>query len=186
VAHDFVLVVLGAKWESAIPLVEWLAFFALAFAINACIGPSILLIPGGERRAMVLSWVRLAYTGPAVAVAGTLWGVHAVAIATTLANIAFVPLLIHQLTRVLPLTVGHFLTALWPPAVAAAIMAVVVRLVDLAGAPVAVSLATDVAVGALVYFAALIALWNLTGRREGPERAVLQYLAARTVRRTRG
>lgn len=178
VAHDFVLVVLGARWEGAIPLVEWLAFFALARAIGSSIGPSLLLVPGGEWRAMVLSWIRLAYMVPTVAAAGVLWGVQAVAVAATLTNFIFVPLLIHQLVRVLPITTRQIVGALWPPAVAASAMAIVVRLVELPDEPPAVGLLIDVVVGAVAYALILILLWHLMGRPNGPERALLEFLLA--------
>ena len=52
--------------------------------------------------------------------------------------------------------------------------------------PAVVSLAADVAVGAAAYALALAALWHFAGRPEGPENAVLHFIARRTVGRLRG
>jgi hypothetical protein len=124
----------------------------------------------------VLSWVRLAYMVPIVAAAGVVWGVQAVAVAATLTNFVFVPLLIQQLVRVLPLTAWQIVGTLLPPAIAAGVMAIVLWLVDLPVESAFLRLVIEVAIGAVVYASALAALWQLAGRPAGPEGAVIRSL----------
>lgn len=109
---------------------------------------------------------------------GIAWGVLATAVAVA-------PLYLYMLNRILGIGAGLFLRATARPVLAALVMAAVVRAsmpTYNVAAPIQqaiVWLVLGIAIGVLVYCAAIYLLWLLAGRPEGAEKLLIGRLLAR-------
>jgi len=177
VAGHAVPVLLGEKWESAVPFVQILALANIVQAL--CASPNYALIVVGAFKATVLFvWTQVLFFA---ALAVTLFiGSDAVTIASLRLGVAVVALwvLFWLVMRSIPaLRVADLLVSTWRPLVSAAAMAAVVLWlsahIDLR--PTA-ALLVEVLVGAAVYAVGVIALWALAGRPRGAESYVFGLL----------
>lgn len=182
VAEDFVAVVLGRQWAYAVPLLEWLALYGMLSSLVAMFGGHILIVTGHERVSAWLMWLRVGLLIPLVWMAGTLWGVEAVAMAATATAAAMVPVAMLTLHRTVGIGWGDQCRWLWRPLGSALVMVALVRLLHQPALPAFVSLALDVLVGALAYCTVLLGLWWATGRPAGVENSIIAYLHTRRRR----
>ena len=178
VAQDLVDLVLGPKWHDVIPLVPW---FALAFGVlglSNSVYSSFDTIgrPGVSAR---LQWVRLLVLGATVfPVAYLFRTLEAVAITRFVVTVAITPTLFYALGRALQVPMGDFVTTLWRPFTAGLFMAVAVLSVNAAiGFAGPWRLLLDVMVGVASFTAALMALWSINGRPEGPEHMLWKLIS---------
>lgn len=183
VAEDTVQVVLGPKWSGAVPLLQWLAIYALLNSLMQGMMGYVLIVVGRQWLATALRWGRVALLAPAVVVAGTSWGVGAIPVAATGAAAAFVPVVGYVIIRVLPIRGVELGAVFWRPVAAAMLMAGVIWFIH----PLAPSLMPrflgEVLIGAVTYGVCVMLLWMVAGRPVGVEEMTLRAVAARIGRR---
>jgi O-antigen/teichoic acid export membrane protein len=175
VAHDFVLVVLGAKWLEAVPLIPWLGVFGASYGIAHSLD-AYMLATGRERLTALLTLANALLMAPVLWVAGHTYGIEGVAAAKAVMAVVFVLTLVIGCTRRSPLSASAVWRCVWPPLAACSVMLAGVKGVQaawIASAPW-IGLVRDVAVGAIVYIAATFSIWRLRGQPDGVERDALQ------------
>ena len=181
IANPLVLVMLGAKWLDAVPVVQILALSAAVSVISAGNGAAYLGL-GQPRFITLIATVRVVVLVPLAllltARMGLIGAACAELITTTIAFVVSVPVLMRQLQ----ISARDYASRLWRPVLASATMAYAVdRLLgslpradsSLAALP---TLAAAIVIGALTYFAAIGFIWWLVGRPAGAERSLLDRL----------
>jgi hypothetical protein len=127
-----------------------------------------------------MQWVRLAiFAAVLVSVTLITRRIDAIAIWRLIVTAIFIPTLLFAVGRELKITPAAYLSALWRPAAAAGVMAAVLCLANAYFPPGNPRLVLDVLMGAVVFCAAAIFLWRITGRPLGPERDVLAIVTTR-------
>ncbi len=158
-ASDFVTLVFGEKWAEMAPLVAVIALGMPLFTLYSLFSPALTAL---GRTAITLRSAMLgAVVMPIAFLTGVQWGAMGLAWAWVLA-FPVVPLAAFVQSRaVLGVTARSMGAALLPALGASVLMiAGLVLLQPLTlGLPVALHLLTQVAIGALIYIAALLALW---------------------------
>jgi lipopolysaccharide exporter len=174
VADDLVAVVLGPKWLDATPLVGWLALNASMAALLS--GTATLLdVLGMPYMGARIQWSRfIVFTAVIFTVAHTTHSVMAVVETRLLVTALFVPSVIFAVRKVTGVPSIDYFRSMWRPFSAAAVMALAIwglnKLLPFHGAP---RLLLDVIVGAASYIAAVLALWDLSGRPRSAEQDIL-------------
>ncbi|KEP70132.1 hypothetical protein DL1_20140 [Thioclava dalianensis] len=184
VAHDLVYLVLGAKWEAAIPVIQ-LQAISVAMQATAAIQP-IAMATGNTKalfyrdiRAFVIRWpLMLAgiYLGSQSAYGMLIGGLIGNALAT-FANVVLNMSLVGKITDVG--LKGHLSFVIRPLA------GVVVMALMVFGLGLLVSVQPNwiaetarlvglILLGALAYIATLWVIWRLRGRKEGAETEIVQ------------
>jgi teichuronic acid exporter len=156
VSDPLVSLLVGAKWLPAVPVIQLLCFSMPLRMLNAFTGSALTAV---ARQDVAIKSLLLAIVViPGSVVAGSHWGIIGVAAAWAIA-FPFVYLfnaaLVH---RALQIPVADMLAAVSPSAIAAAAMALVTGAVSvlwLSALPTPVHLLTGVALGAVVFGAAL-------------------------------
>ena len=180
VARDMVAVLLGPKWTSAVPLIEYLAIGAVVYAVSHTMNNQILVATGRERSAAVLAWLRLGITVPILLIGLNLEGVLGLAKATIAAPLVCLPVIYLETRRAVILPLSALAGLLWRPITAALVMYVTVKALHQVSLqwPI-IRLAWDIAVGAAAYTATTLLLWLASGRPDGAERIVMRLLRKR-------
>lgn len=178
-ADDVVHIVLGDQWGFAVPLVRWLGIFAAFASLLSTLTGHILVVMHLERSMLFLNWFRLAVFAGAAAWASQHTGVVGIAMAAALATGAMVlpaaMYTMHKLGAPVLSTLADIVKYL----VAGCIMYAAIRAAHADGLPFrALSIAWDVAVGTVVMSSLVYAFWVASGRPDGPERRILDRLAA--------
>lgn len=188
VAEPLVLVLLGAKWLDAVPLIQVFAVFGIIRSVHGPTG-SIYLAIGKPRVVAFLQCMQLLvavammlWLVPQMKVLGAAWAVLAGAGAAMLTNYAMV-------LRELNLALPQLLAAFWRPLAACAAMTAVV--VTIGTHPPEQATAIDVAwrlaglcsAAFVSYVAAVMACWLLARKPAGPEQQLAQLAAERFGRR---
>jgi len=173
-AEPIVRVLLGEKWQDAVPIIQILAF---AGAIAAVISNNMtvyLALGKPYLSTLVLATRAVVFLiGVAVFVSGS--GVVAVAWAEFVAAVGYLAVGLPVLFSSMRLRTSDYIHALWRPLLASALGAAAVHsAVSELGRSESFSVAllqlvVGLAVGSLVYPAALWLLWNLAGRPEAIE-----------------
>jgi O-antigen/teichoic acid export membrane protein len=158
-ADDFILLVLGAKWEAVIVPLRILCLY---MALNASqMAISHVLLWTGKFRANMWLNIFAAILLPACFFAGVRWGVTGVAWAWAIGfPLSVLPSFV-VMSRIIDLRAMQYLEALRPAAVGCLVMAVAVLLTRQAlpdAWPHAGRLAAQAGLGALVYVAVLLGL----------------------------
>jgi len=183
VAHDFVSVVLGAKWMAAVPLIPWLGVFGATYGVAFSLD-AFMLATGRERLTALLTLANAVMMAPVLWIAGHKFGIEGVAAAKAAMAVVFVLTLAVGSTRRTALSMSDLVRCLWPPLSACLAMIAAVKTLQAIqpGVPPWLGLGRDVTVGGIVYIAATLVLWWLRGRPEGVERDALRRVA-RLLRR---
>jgi len=174
VASDMVRVVLGPKWIDATPLIAWLALNASMAALLS--GTATLLdVLGMPYIGARILWSRLVVFTILVFAAAYMTHDVMVVVQTRLAvTVVFIPSIIFAVRRVTGVPARDYYRAMWRPFVAAGIMALTIwalnMMLPFQGAP---RLLLDVLAGAASYVAALLGLWDLSGRPQSAEQDIL-------------
>jgi O-antigen/teichoic acid export membrane protein len=181
-AHELVPVVLGAQWVEAVPLLQLIALGGGLFALTTNAG-YLMIALGRPRRATLLSAtysltllatlvVSLARGVPNAAG----WSILAAAVSALVATV-------FMLRTSLGIRWAQLLGSVWRPLVAAASMAATVATTrgtfELSPA---VLLAWEVVLGALVYVAAVLALWYAAGCPKGAEKTMIDHVYPRACK----
>src|SRR5690606_50964 len=130
-AADLVATLLGEKWGMAVPLVEYLAFSGILYAITFVMYNQILVAAGRERQAAILAWVRLFITVPILWLGLSFEGVLGLTKATVVAPLIYLPLVYYEIRQVVNLSVLTVVRISWRPIVGAVVMYLSVELVHL-------------------------------------------------------
>lgn len=178
IAAELVPVVLGSRWLSIIPLMEWLGFCGVMLGLVATFD-TLLLACGHALLSAKFKWLQLLVLAPALWLAGEAYGAVGIAIAKTAVMTAMMPVLFVWATRTVGLPLRRLVDAVWPALLAGAAMFLAVRAV--AGAlqmPQWLLLGLEIGVGAVVFVSVSLLLWLLRGRPAGPEREALERALA--------
>ncbi len=180
VAHDLVVVFLGAKWVESIPIMFWIAFAAAVFVYSNT-AMTVLLAAGFARRAAVQIWLRNGLLLAALIYAGMQGDLTDIAAMRLLMTLLFVPVFFISLRVVIPIKLRDILDVTWRPAIAAAAMAGVLHVIpdDIFGNLIALRLFVDVAMGGAVYGLTVLGLWYAAGQPPGSERAAMRAVRGR-------
>jgi O-antigen/teichoic acid export membrane protein len=170
VAGEAVPVLLGSKWQEAVPLLQWLALAGIAQVLTAS-GHYVLIVLGRVGHSVAILWLQVAVFGAAVWLALPLDNAGTIAalrVAVTVLGIAATAALL--VAALAPLTLSALSGAVVRPVVATLLMtAALIELgKHLPFAPATV-LIVKIALGVLVYAASVITLWKLAGRPHGAE-----------------
>jgi len=189
VSDVIVALALGPKWVDASPLIAVLAFYGVIQSLQSNTG-AVLLALGKVRALTVILGVQAAVSVPAL-----VWGAYqgaamGVVIATLAAGIVMAPINLAQVFRAINLRSVEFFAVIWRPLIAAAVMYVVVELAQrswhaetlLEHLRQALAL---VALGAIVYAAAVLVLWKLVSCPAGAESYLLEKLQIEKLWRRR-
>jgi hypothetical protein len=108
------------------------------------------------------------------------WGINGIAIGAAISGAIMFIVAVTVLKATFSLRFADFLSIFWRPALAAAVMAAAVHYATsgLAIAPLP-RLVAGVSIGAVSYVVALLGLWLLAGRPQGPEATALAALRQR-------
>jgi lipopolysaccharide exporter len=174
VADDLVRVVLGEKWIDATPLVGWLALNAGMAALLSGTG-TLLDVQGMPYIGARIQWSRfVVFTAAIFAVAYLTHDVVTIAITRLVVTTLFVPSIILAVRKLTGVPARDYLAAMWRPFAAAGAMALTIwslnEVLPFEGAP---RLTLDILAGAVSYAAAVLLLWNLSGRPPSAERDLL-------------
>lgn len=176
VTNDMVDLVLGAKWHDVKPLMPWFALAFGALSLTSSVYSAFDTIGRPDISAR-LQWTRAVGLALCIfPVAFFLRDLRDIAITRFIVAIVVTPLLFVSLARALDLHVREFATTLWRPFAAGLFMAAVVLSINASISFSGVSrLLLDVAAGSFSYGIALMALWMLSRRPEGPETLLWSY-----------
>jgi len=185
-APEFVVLVLGAQWKAAIPLVEWLAIYGAIAGLAAMLEVP-MWVHGKTHVSAIQSWLELLLLLPLLMVAVRWGGVEGAAMARTAIAAIMLPLMMWLTARACALRFADLASAAWRPLAAAILMAVCLRTIVPRFDYAIVALVVKVALGASVFFVAILALWALSGRPGGFEKVVIERIRSlASARRDRG
>jgi lipopolysaccharide exporter len=186
VANNAVIVLLGMRWMSAVPLVQVLALLYGFAAVTHATG-YLLLTLGYVRVLALFSWAQITLFafGAIVLFPGS----QALGLAywrltvTSLGTLAFMAVALRLVGTV---GVRDVLGIVWRPVGAAGAMATCVVWLPVEELPAIGALLLQCLVGAICYVTILLALWKLAGGPDGPERYVLSKVARLSRRQDAG
>jgi len=189
IADPMVRVLLGERWLDAVPIVRVLAFAGAVAAVTSnnasaylALGRTWLVPIALAVRLCVLIGLLLAFA----ARLGAIGAAYAELGAYLVSLLVSYPVLFGALQ----ISVGRYLSAVWRPAIASAVMggAVAAAVAAIPSGATSLSalpqLLSGVTVGVVVYTAVLFVLWHAAGRPRGAE-AVVVARAARGIERLR-
>ena len=179
IAHPLVLLVLGAKWEPAVIVIEILAA-AFAFQVMGALCEPLAMATGNTK---LLFWrdlqgffIRL----PTIAIGMLLGGLVGVLYARALTGSISIALHMNVVRRVSGLSFLDQLKVNFRAIASVAAMSGVVAFLnwihgpaDLSKAALAERVALLIGVGAVIYTGTMASLWQIAGRPEGPETEIL-------------
>ncbi len=191
VAAPLIRLGFGAQWMAAVPVMRILAL-AGTLGVFASIGSTLLSAHAHLRPLFLLSLGSVVVKLPLLVVLGERYNIVGVAVAVGATTIGEHLVNIGIVMRRYRISFAALAGAVWRPVLATAAMAAVLGLSGLGwsappapAGPLAAALFAAAALGALVYGAALFALWAGCGKPAGAEVDVLD-LAARMFGRLRG
>lgn len=186
IAEPLVVVFLSRKWLEVVPLLQVLAFIGAVAAMTSNTVPAYMAI-GRPRVTTLLTGSRILLLAPMMVWAGSRYGPIGVAWAELATGLAFIPLSLGVLLRVLGLKFGEFLAQVWRPIVAAIAMFAAVRVASdylegtLAATP-AIVLVSGLVLGVLTYVACILVLCLAAPAQSGIEHKVLLLLREKLAR----
>lgn len=174
-AERLVPLMLGEKWNDAVPIIQILAIFSVFRTLFGLPG-NLLVVIGQVRLLTVLT------LGQLLLFLGGAWallehGLAGIAIAKMAAAALFLLLLIDRLATLFPITRREMLSQLVRPVIASAAMAaVLLSVAEYLPDQNLVALIVQVLLGAISYSLALLTLWALAGRPQGTEVFLLGHI----------
>ncbi len=176
VAHDAALLVLGAQWLPAVPVMQILAVAAAFSAITLPLG-SVLGATGDPRIVLFLHATRSLLLLALMVPAAIWYGLAEIALGRAIAAALALAIAFTVFERITGLKLFTLARGLLRPAGAALAMAAAVLALQGAVPDVPLlRLVLSIATGAATFAAALLALWALAGRPAGVERDALGWL----------
>jgi lipopolysaccharide exporter len=179
VANLMVPVLLGSRWLDAGPVMATLAFFGLLLALKSN-NHYVYLALGKPRMTTIVGCIQVTILLPMLAWGALTGGALGAALGIVAAEFIFSPISMALVRRELKIAYRALYGPFVRPLVAGAAMYAVVRLFELrvlsgSNVPEIGALVSSVAVGALVYPAAIVTLWWAAGRPASAERHVLVF-----------
>jgi len=179
VAGDFVRLVLGIKWQSAILPLEILAFYA-AFRCIAMLVPSILIATGETRFVMRTTQAGLILL-PAAFYVGSRWGPSGIAFGWVAAYPVIAAYFYRRAFQKIAMPWRDYLSAIRPALTGCVFMVAAVEMAKYflaAGVPLSLRLGAEIVVGGLAYILTLTAFhrerfavfWNFVKALRNPAR----------------
>jgi O-antigen/teichoic acid export membrane protein len=171
-------VMLGQKWRAATPIVEVLAFSCGITALGTNIYSAYLAL-GMSSVQPKLAFVRLLLFVPTMYALSSWFGFIGIAYAELVTAVLYLIINYPTLFRVLDIGIAAYLARIWRPGAASCVMGASIYwareiLAGLTPAPGSLMrLIILIAIGVTVYVGALLGLWNLLGRPDGPERSAI-------------
>ena len=176
-ANLLVPVVLGPNWTDAVIVIQVLAIYGICAGVQTNTGimfialgrPDLLTKLAGGRSAVLfptLIWGTLQY------------GVFGAAVAVASSALLFLPMNYYVLMGRIDLRLSDVISVVWRPAIASALMAVLVKVLEIQldgiSEPISplAQLIVLVAAGAASYFVALFGLWRFVNCPFGAERYI--------------
>lgn len=190
VAQPLVLVLLGAKWVEAIPLIQVLAFFGMVSSFQSNLG--FVFVAKGQAR-FITAWsvAMFALQVPLVIAGIYYFGTVGAAMGLLASVLIPLPAVMVAVSRLLGATARDWLALGWRPVISALAMCLVLLGWQIYGgwpldSRVAqiMALIVPVTMGALVYLSCVFAFWILAGKPSGSE-AYLFERAVSVIRRRR-
>lgn len=176
VAHDAALLVLGAQWLPAVPVMQILAVAAAFSAITLPLG-SVLGATGDPRIVLFLHATRSLLLLALMVPAAIWYGLAEIALGRAIAAALALAVAFTVFERTTGLPLFTLARGLLRPAGAALAMAAAVLALQGAVPDVPLlRLVLSIATGAATFAAALLALWALAGRPAGVERDALGWM----------
>jgi O-antigen/teichoic acid export membrane protein len=171
VADDLVDLVLGPQWQDAKPLIPWLALSYGVLGMTSSAYTALDTI-GKPLLSARLQWFRLAgFVLAMIPVAYFFRDLEAIAAMRLIITIVTAPALFLVLMEPFDLAPADFAGVLWRPVSTGLIMALAVvgmnSFIPFGGSP---RFLLDILAGAASYVGALMILWLLSGRPDGPEK----------------
>ncbi len=177
ISEDFVLLLLGEKWQTTIPLIQILAIFGVAAALSSAM-ELLLLVSGRGDLSTIEAWLQLTVLVPVVWFAAHTYGIYEVALSRTLVASLFVFLMIYLLTIATPVKYLSVIGVIWRPFLASIIMFAMVQQCHLDELDnIVLRLTMDITIGAITYIGSLFFLWVITGRMPGIEEDVYSRIS---------
>lgn len=177
IAGDVVLLLLGERWEQAVPLIQTLALINIFSALSY--SSSYLLLALGKIRAIAyLSWLSVwvfVFLLIAVFPEAGAQGIADVRLATTAFGfIVFVYLVLQTAPSI---RLRDYLEHSWRPLLSTGVMALSLSIIPrLDSLVLLLQVILSVAFGAVVYICSILALWRLSGCCDGAETYLLEQL----------
>jgi O-antigen/teichoic acid export membrane protein len=177
-ASPLVHLFLGSKWLDAIPIVRILAIEGI-LVVGLSSAHYVYLTLGTPQK---LTTVLAMHAGVAITLMLLLmptYGLVGAATAWIAASVASMPINFRILSQALEMRWASIWQTMRRPVIATWVMALCVLLLqstwELAATPmyIAAQIAASIALGVLSYAAAILALWRLSGRPNGPERLAI-------------
>lgn len=175
VAENLVPLLLGEKWNDAIPVIQVLAIFSVFRTLYGLPG-NLLVVIGHVRLVSVLTVVQLfMFLCGTPVVMG--YGLIGIAVAKAAAAGIFLLLIIDRLAALFPVTRREILRQFKRPVIASTAMVLALLGVDryLPNQNV-LALTLQVLFGAFTYSVAILASWQMGGRPEGTETFLLGHI----------
>lgn len=181
VAEPLIPLLLGERWLQAVPIVQVLAIYGVLAALSSVFGPVFMALG----RPRVLTWfslLNLSIFIPAIVIGAMAGSVRGAAWGCLFVVTIMMPLSHWLASRALGIRLRQVAAMLWRPAAAAVSMYVAVAAflqAVSAGEGIAarvMELAAGVALGAVVYGAAVLMLWTGAGKPDGAERKVIGFV----------
>jgi len=187
ISNLLVPVALGPQWQTAAPLLTLLALGGATRALSASTA-SVLYATGQPRQQTLTVAIQAVTLLPMIAAGVIYKGLEGAAWAYLLHSIIVVsPVCYAIVFRTTPIRVSDAWDPLWRPAISAAIMFAVTKPIAIAWASPETWIALPrllgvTLIGALVFIGCIALLWQLSGRPEGAEKALLRRIAPRLER----
>jgi len=184
VADLLVAVLLGPKWADAVPLIRVLVIAGGLSALTSNAYSAYLAL----NRARVTTWilaVEVVVLIAAMVLFSRAYGFIGIAYAELTAVVTAVACSYGLLFRALKISVARYVSNIWRPIAAAALMGLAVAALS-EGAiggrnplPVILALFACVSAGVVIYAIALLGLWLLSGKPQGAEATLLRRVLPR-------
>ena len=182
VAPVMVPVVLGQQWLEVVPIMQALAWLGITRVVLSTAMPGFLAARRPDLPARIVG-VTLLLRAALYLFAFDRFGIAGLALAVVVTDAVQSVFLLTALSRIGLLDIRELALAVWRVPLASALMALTVEVMtDAVTLRLGVLLASEVALGALVYVAAVLALWWVSGRPPGAEARMLG-LCAKALRR---
>jgi lipopolysaccharide exporter len=188
VAPAIVGLLLGPKWQTAVPVLRW-SSIGMAFGLMSTGTPPVCWALGRPRIAAISSAAGAAILIPAAIVCSHLWGYVGVAVAFVVLSALMVPVNFMLLRRVAGIRFAELWPRVWRIMLGTLLMGGILWLafagVTIGGSASALRLLLEeVVLGAIVYIVVVYAAWLLCDKPPGPEH-VAEQLAVRALGRWR-
>lgn len=179
IAEPFVHVILGPKWDQAIPLIRILALYGSVTALGS--NTSLVYLSMGRPRIItLLGGIKVLLLLPMIVIMTHLHGVTGTAWSILGASLLYEPIGYAAVTRVLKMKVTRLMHVIWRPFLASLFMywAVETSVAMLSQREIlefdAARLAFGVLAGASCYVGMIFLLWRICGSPQGAEASVFR------------